>query len=143
LPRCPKGNLVGEDLRHHGRLGERLACGEADVEADRVGELGRTHRHAEPLHRGVQRLRLVALVQQAKGVLHVRSEHPVHQEPGRVLHRQRQLVDLAHECSGVLRKLRFCFFSRNDFDELQLRYGIEKMDAHQPRRILERGGDVG
>jgi len=80
-------DLVGEDLGHLGRPGERLARGEADVQADGIGELGRPHRHAELLHRPVQRLRLMALVEHAESVLHVRPEHPVHQEPGRILDR--------------------------------------------------------
>src|SRR5262249_10319991 len=52
LAELPQGDFVGEDFRHLGRLGERLARGEADVEADGIGELRRTHRHAELLHRG-------------------------------------------------------------------------------------------
>src|SRR4051812_4390992 len=60
------------------RFGERLASVQADVEADRVGELRRSHRHAERLHRRVERLGLHALVDQSEGVLHIRTEHAVH-----------------------------------------------------------------
>src|SRR5262249_33141980 len=63
LAEMPQGNLVGEDLRHFGGLGKRLARSEANVEAYGIGELGRPHRHAELLHRRVQALGLVALVQ--------------------------------------------------------------------------------
>src|SRR5947207_147646 len=45
-----------------------------------VGELRRSHRHAEFDHRRVKRLGLRALLDQAKSVLHVRAEHAVHQE---------------------------------------------------------------
>src|SRR4051812_7504703 len=51
------------------RPGERLARVQADVEADGVGELRRPHRHAERLHRGVDRLGLHPFVEQAEGVL--------------------------------------------------------------------------
>ncbi len=90
--------------QHRGHVGfrgdvfrQRLAGGEADVEADGVGELGRAHRHAEFFHRRVDGLGLRALVDHAEGVLHVGPEHAVDEEARRVLHRQRQLVDLAHE----------------------------------------------
>src|SRR5688572_18098343 len=64
LAEVPEGHLVRENL---GDLSlpfrERLPGGEADVEPDRVGELRRAHRHAEVLHRAVERLGLVALVE--------------------------------------------------------------------------------
>ena len=106
LAEVAERHLVGEDLGHRGRaLGERLAGGEADVEAHGVGELRRPHRHAEVLHRAVERLGLRALVEHAERVQHVRAEHAVHQEAGRVLRRQRQLVDVAHERGRLLRQL--------------------------------------
>jgi hypothetical protein len=95
------------------------------------------------LHRSVERLGLRALVQHAEGIQHVRAEHAVHQEPGSVLHRQRQLVDLPHERRGLSRELGVRLFTADHFDELQQRHRVEKMDSHEPRRVLERGGDVG
>ena len=60
LPSWPSATLLARNFGHRGRaLGERLAGGEADVEADGVGELGRPHRHAEVLHRAVERLGLL------------------------------------------------------------------------------------
>ena len=45
--------------------------------------------------------------------MHVRPEHAVHQEAGRVLHRQRQLVDVAHERGRFLRQLADRVFARS------------------------------
>src|SRR5712692_11293683 len=53
----PGGDELGELLRRLCVLARQLlADREADVEADRVGELDRSHRHAERRGRGVERL---------------------------------------------------------------------------------------
>src|SRR5439155_14648025 len=124
-------------------LRQRLPGGQADVEPDGVGELGRAHRHAEVFHRAVERLWLHALVEHAERVVHVRPEHAVDEKSRRVLYRQRQLVDLTNESRGFFYQLGICLLGRDDLDQLQLRNRVEKVDTDQPRRILQRGGDVG
>src|SRR3954470_16986285 len=100
-------DVRAEHLRNgRGVLRQRFAGMQADVEADRVGEFGRAHRHAELFHRGIERLGLGALIDQPECVLHVRAEYAIDEESRRVLHRQRQLVDLAHERRGILGDLR-------------------------------------
>src|SRR5258706_1827364 len=105
-------DLVQQDLRRVGLvaagafLGELLARVQADVEADRVGELDRTHRHAERLHGRVDGLGLLAFVQHAEGVLHVGPEHAVDEKAGRILDGQWQLVDLANERERVFYRSR-------------------------------------
>src|SRR4029079_17858119 len=100
-------DLVEENLRRFGLaaagafLRELLARVQADVEADRVGKLDRAHRHAEGFHCRVDGLGLLALVQHAEGILHVGAEHAIDEKARRILHRQRQLVDLADEGRGV------------------------------------------
>src|SRR5262249_11284310 len=93
-----RGHELGELLRHLGVPGgELLADGEADVQTHRVGELYRPHRHAERDRGRVERLGGDALVDQAQRLVDIGAEHPVDEEAWGILHRQRQLVDLADE----------------------------------------------
>src|SRR6266851_6020377 len=114
----PGGDERGELLRRLGALArELLADREADVEADRVGEFDRPHRHAERSGRGIERLRRDALIHHAQRPVEVRSEHAVDEKTRRILHRQRQLVDLPHEGRGFLRGVRVGARALDDFHE--------------------------
>src|SRR6266496_894761 len=93
----PGGDERGELLRRLGALArELLADRETDVQADGVGELDGAHRHAERDGRGVECLGRDAFVPHAQRLVEVRSEHAVDEKTRRILHRQRQLVDLPH-----------------------------------------------
>ena len=142
-------NFVEQHFRHDRfaaigcALAEGFAGREANIQADGVRQFDWPHRHAELFHCGVECFRLDALVQHAKGLLHVRPEHPIDEESRRVLDRQRQLVDLTHECRGLFGVGRSSVGAGHDLHEHHLRHRIEKVDAHQATRVLEVGTDVG
>src|SRR5919198_491102 len=130
-------HLALQDARHldiAGGFRERLACMQADVQSDGIGELRRSHWHAELFHRRVECLRLHALVDQPECILHVGAQDPVHQEARRILHWQRQLVDVPYECRRVLRNLRARLRTMHHLYHLQERHRVEEVDADQPRR---------
>ena len=63
-PEMPGGHQLRQFLRRRRVRRQHPADGHADVEADGVGELDRSHRHAERKCRLVDRLRRDALVDQ-------------------------------------------------------------------------------
>ncbi len=132
----PERDLVEQHLRRlrlaaRSFLRQLLAGGEADVQPYRIGELDRAHRHAEGLHRRVDGLGLDALVQHAEGVLHVGAEHAVDEEPRRVFHRQRQLVDLANERKSAFYMGGIRLRGVHHLNQHHLRNRVEEMNPDQ------------
>ena len=122
---------------------EFLADCDADIEPHHVGQFDRAHGHAEGFHGGVQRFGGDAFIDHAHGFVDVGSQHAIDQEAGRILHRQRQLVDLAHEGGGILRGDRVGLRTGHDFNQLHLRHRVEEVDADQSLRVAEVGRDLG
>jgi hypothetical protein len=130
------GHLVGQRPRQH-RVGpgQRLARRHGDVEAHGVDQLDRPHRHAEGGERRVDGLGRDALVHAAQRLVHVGPEHRIDQKARRVPHRQRQLVELAHEGRGAPEGLVAGGRGAHHLDQRHHRHRVEEMHAHQPGRV--------
>jgi hypothetical protein len=90
-------------------------------------------------------LRRDALVHALHGFVHVGAEHGIDQEARRVLHRQRQLVDPAHEGGGALHATGIGrgALAGHHLDQRHHRHRVEEVDADQACRVLEARRDVG
>src|SRR6266851_1966409 len=144
LTEISRGDELGELFRRLGAFTRQfLPHRETDVQAHRVGQLDRPHRHAERRDRRVERLRRDAFVHHAQRLVDVGTEHAIDEKARRILDRQGQFIDLPHERSRPLRDLRIGGRAPDHFDQLQLRNGVEEMDSHQARRIPEFRADVG
>ena len=102
----------------------------------RVGELDRSHRHAEGERRLVDGLRRDAFVDAAHRRHQVRREHAVDEEARRALHRQRQLVDLAHERRARAAPAPASVLAPTTIStSIIFAHRIEEVQADQPRRV--------
>src|SRR5919204_5460055 len=120
-----------------------LAHGEADVEADEVGERQRPHRmvHAEPEHRVDVLRRPDALLEREERFVDERHEDPVRDEARCVARLDGGLAeplgDAPHERDRVVRGLH----PADDLDELHQRNGVHEVHARDALRAAGRRGE--
>src|SRR5919198_340613 len=120
-----------------------LAHGEADVEADEVGERQRPHRmvHAEPEHRVDVLRRPDALLEREERFVDERHEDPVRDEARCVARLDGGLAEplgeAPHERDRVVRGLH----PADDLDELHQRNGVHEVHARDALRAAGRRGE--
>ncbi len=110
----------------------------ADIEADRVGQFDRAHRHAELLRRLVEHRPRHAFLVQAHRFEQVGHQDAVDEESRRALDRHRQLVDRLAECERAFFVGRIELILAHDLDQRHLRDRIEVVQAEEARRARRR-----
>ncbi len=104
----------------------------AHIQAHGVGQLHRSHRHAEA-HRGlVYGLFGDAIAVELNGTGHVWSQHAIDQEAGGGFDRQRVFADLAHKAGAILDQfLAGQLVVVDDLDQRHFRHRVEIMQSDQ------------
>ncbi len=108
---------------------------QAHVEPDRVGQLDRSHRHAEIDGGRIDRCQRHAFLGNEHRFVDIGHQHAIDHESRRAAARQRQLVDLAGERDPGLEDLRARQAGLDDLDQRHLGDRIEEVQPHQPARV--------
>src|SRR2546426_2873204 len=150
LAQLPPGDLVAQDLGGLEsailqRLEQIVRDGEADIQADQVGELERTHGVVvAELHRLVDVLGgRDALLEHPHGLKPERHAQPTGSEAGRILDDDRLFPERLGERHRPLDGLGGGLRVGHHFDELHGVHRIEKMQAHDTPGVPRGRGDRG
>jgi len=133
LARLQQGLQARRDVQAE-ELGQDLANGSGHVQAHRVGQFDRAHRHAPFLRHLVQHRPGHALAVERHGLQQVGHQDAIDQEAGRALDRHRQLVDGLGEGQGTLEVGGIESIVGDDFDQRHHRHWIEEVQAEELSR---------
>src|ERR1700683_1065456 len=100
-----------------------------NIQADHISQFDRSHRHTEAYGGAVNDFRRYAGLEREQSLVDVWRENAIHHESGRTLAGTRQLIELAGKLEGVGHDLWPGACPLHHFHELQLRYGIEEVNA--------------
>ena len=127
-----------KDLRRAAteRRREHIADVQAHIETHHIGQLDRSHRHAEALARGIDHIGSDPFLERKDRLIDIGHQDPVDDKSWRAGAGQRELVEFAREHGGAGGDFGPGLLPAHDFYQLHLCNRIEKMDADEPAGIL-------